>query len=331
MGQNKDLDNRLLQLAANGNADAARQIIREGADPQACSSDGRTGLHYAINYSEYNYTGKGREMLALFLNRGVDINTGDNTGATALHLAALDGGYVCTYKFDDLFNFGADVEARDKQGQTPLHHAARRGKQTEAIKALLNAHADVNARDEAGATPLHMAAARGDEDVIKLLLNAGADIHAETRDGKSVWDYGVDAGKDYQAQCLKAEAGKQLRAARQKEQEQSRRREQEKAYDPWKLLAPDKVAVTNVERQIGYQMTEVFNFAARTYTQISQNLATKSEAVAVKTFDDFTDKTSLERAFNELQRLGGKADPASVAGPVVEKSRPGLKLPGAKP
>lgn len=331
MGHNKDLDNRLLQLAANGNTDAARQVIREGADPHVRNPDGKTGLHYAINYSEYNYSSKGREMLALFLNRGVDINTGDNTGATPMHYAALDSGYTCTYKFDDLFNFGADVEARDNQGQTPLHHAARNGRGTDAIKSLLNGGADVNARDEAGATPLHMAAARGDESTIKMLLAAGADIHAQTRDGKNVWDYGVDAGKDYQAQCLKAEAAKQLREARLREQEKSRKREEEKKIDPWKLLAADKVAVTTVEKQIGYQLTEVFNFASRTYTQISQNLSTRSEAVAVKTFDEFDDKTSLERAFNELKRLGGKADPATIAGPVVEKSRPGLKLPVAKP
>ena len=331
MGQNKDLDTRLLQLAANASIDYVRQVIREGADPQARNAEGKNGLHFAVNYSEYNYSGKGRELLAIFLNRGVDINSGDNTGATPLHYAALDSGYACTYKFDDLFNFGADVEARDKRGQTPLHHAARNGKGTEAIQALLKAGADVNARDETGATPLHMAAARGEESVIRMLLGAGADIHAQTRDGKNVWDFGVDAGKDYQAQCLKAEAAKQLRDARLKEQEQCRKREAEKAVDPWKLLAADKVAFSKAEPQIGYQMTEVFNFASRTYTQISQNLSTRSEAVAVKTFDEFDDKTSLERAFNELKRLGGRADPAAIAGPVVEKSRPGLKLPSAKP
>jgi ankyrin repeat protein len=329
MGQNKELDTRLLQLAASGDVDRARQAIRDGADPLARGAEGKTGLHFAINYSEYNYTSKGREMLAIFLNRGVDINTGDESGATPLHYAALDSGYVAGYKFDDLFKFGADVEARDKKGQTPLHHAARRGKGTEAIKALLNAGADVNARDESGATPLHMAAARGDEDVIKLLLSAGANIQAQTRYGQNVWNYGIDNGKDYQAQCLKAEFNSQLRAERLKEQQQALKREEEKKIDPWKLLAADKVAFSKTEKQIGYQITEVFNFAARTYTQISQNLTTRSEAVAVKTFDEFDDKTGIERAFNELQRLGGKAERETIAGPVVEKPRKGLNLPKA--
>lgn len=331
MGQNKDLDNRLLQLAANSGLDAARQIIKEGADPQARGTDGKTGLHIAINYSEYNYTSKGREMLSLFLNRGVDINTGDNTGATALHYAALDEGYPCRYKIEDLLNFGADLEARDKLGQTALHHASRRGKKTDAVKILLESGADVNARDEAGATPLHMAAARGDAEVIKILLNAGANVQAETRDGRHVWDFAVEGGQDYQAQCLKAECAKQLRAARQKEVEDQRRRcAEEKPKDPWSLLSADKIAFSAEEKQIGYKMTEVFNFAARTYTQISQNLVTRSEAVAVKTFDEFDDKTALERAFIELERLGGKTDHAAIKGPVVEKPRKAtLKLPQA--
>jgi hypothetical protein len=330
MGQNKDLDNRLLQHAAGGNVDAARQILKEGADPQARNAEGKTGLHFAINYSEYNYTSKGREMLCLFLNRGVDINTGDGGGATALHYAALDEGYHCCNKIDDLLNFGADLDARDKAGQTPLHHAARRGRKTDAVKALLQAGSDVNARDEAGATPLHMAAARGDAEVIKILLNAGANIHAETRDGKHVWDFAVDAGQDYQAQCLKAESARQLRAARQKEvEEQRRRRVEERPKDPWSLLAPERVAVTSEEKAIGYRLTEVFNFAARTYTQITQNLTTRSEAVAVKTFDEFDDKTVLERAFSELERLGGRADHASIKGPLVEKpKKASLKFPG---
>ncbi|MEZ0225720.1 MAG: ankyrin repeat domain-containing protein [Alphaproteobacteria bacterium] len=333
MGQNKDLDRRLLQIAAEGNAEVARQLVKEGADPQARSPDGATGLHFAINYSEYNYTSKGREMLALFLNRGLDINTGDGAGATALHHASLDEGYHCRNKIDDLLNFGADLEARDKKGQTPLHHAARRGKKSDGVKRLLEAGAEVNARDEQGATPLHMAAARGDADVIKTLIGAGADICATTRDGKNVWDFAVEFGQDYQAQCLRAESVKQLRAARHKEIEQERergRRLEEKAKDPWTLLAADRVSFSAEEKKIGYRLTEVFNFAARTYTQITHNLATRAEAVAIKTFDEFDDKTALERAFTELERLGGRADHAAIKGPVVEKpKKASLKIPGA--
>jgi hypothetical protein len=330
MGQNKDLDARLLQMAASCSPGPARDALKGGADPQARDAQGRTGMHIAINHSEYPYNNRGRELVSMFLNRGLDINTKDGAGATILHHATQDESYNICIKLRDLLSFGGDIEARDNDGRTPLHWAVQKGYKTDGVKYLLEAGAQVNARDEAGATPLHLAARRGDADVIRALIAAGADIHAEARDGRKVWDYAVEGGQDYQAQSLKAEAYASLRAAeKQRQQEQERKREAEKPRDPWTLLGPEKVAHSSVERQIGYKLTEVFNFAARTYTQITHNLSTKSDAVAVKTFDEFDDKTPLERAFVHLERLGGQSDRATISGPVVEKPRKGLKFPNA--
>lgn len=326
MGRNKELDARLLTAAASGDADLARKLIKEGADPQARDSAGRTGMHLAVGQSEYSYGNKTRELIAMFLNRGLDVNDRDGGGATILHHATQDTSYSVGSKIQDLIDFGADINARDRDGRTPLHWAVIKGGRQDHVKQLLESGADIEASDEKGMTALHHAAARGDESVIKALLRAGADIEAETKDGKKCWDSAVDGGQDYQGQWLKAEAAKQKRAAQSKQAEESKKKEAEKPKDPWSLLGEDRVACTTVEKAIGYKLTEIFNFSARTYTKISQNLSTKAEAVTVKSFDEFADKAPLEKAFVELERLGGKTDKGLISGPILEKPRKNLKL-----
>lgn len=331
MPATRDHDIRLLNAVTRGDAETARNMLNAGADPHVTDAQGRPGAHIAIRRDDYSHRG-GRELVAMFLNRGVDVNAKDAGGATLLHHAVQDTDYTIHYKMADMVHFGADIHARDNDGRTPLHWAAMQGYKTEGVSYLINQNADVNAVDEQGVTPLHLAAARGDADVIKVLVTAGADMHAVTKNGKTVWDFAVDGGKDYQAQVLKADAAKDL-AARQKKAEEKRvveevKQAEKKQVDPWQLLSPDRVAFSSVDRGIGYKLTEIFNFSARTYTQVTHNLNTKSEAVVMKTFDEFTDKTPLEKAHNALERLGGTAENTLIGGPMLEKPKRNLKLPG---
>ena len=316
------LNDRLLAAVAAGHIAQARSALNDGAAVDARDFHGRTGAHIALSGKDYGgYQNTGRELLALFLNRGLPVDAPDAKGASPLHLALLDDGYTTSkYKIDDLVSFGADINARDLQGRTPLHYAAERGNKNDGLKTLLALKPDINARDNDGVTPLHLAAARGDADIVKHLLAHGANASYKTKDGRSIWDYAEANGHEYLAQSLRAEAEKQRRAWEAWDRQQK--------ADPWHLLAPDRVAHVRTEKKIGYRITEEFNFTARTYTKIAHNLSTKAEGMTVAGFDSFGDKSHLERAHEELVRLGGTSPRESVHGPALEKPRRGMKPPG---
>lgn len=110
------------------------------------------------------------EMLALFLEAGVDVNGPDAVGRTPLHTV---GGVAFA---GALLDAGAEVNARDRRGRTPLHAAAgsdREGLGDSLVVLLVEAGAEVNARTEIGLTPLHLAV--NHPAIAATLLELGAD------------------------------------------------------------------------------------------------------------------------------------------------------------
>ena len=155
------------------------------------------------------------------LKEGVDVNSRDDKGRTALMTASRSGQIrIVTI----LLEKGADVNARDKEGGTALREAVMalvkdpgekdgwRSGHPGIVKILLEKGAAVNSQTE-GWTPLLCAASDGSDDIVRLLLARGADANARTETGMTVLARAIYDGK-VQLETLKLllEAGADVNA-----------------------------------------------------------------------------------------------------------------------
>jgi uncharacterized protein len=134
----------------------------EPALARAFSGDGFTALHLAAFMGH-------PDAARLLLKRGADPNavaTSEQIGPVQpLHSAAATRQLDCARL---LVEHGADVNARQARGYTPLHEAAANG-DVELARLLLEAGADRSARKEDGQTPTDLAAERGHDDLLNIL------------------------------------------------------------------------------------------------------------------------------------------------------------------
>ena len=132
-----------------------------------------------------------RELVALLIEKGIDVRTARFEGFTPLHAAAMKG-------YSDIVALllakGVDVNARSATGGTPLHDAALGGS-AEVARLLLDRGADIEAREmESGSTPLHVAAGWGRVAVVRLLLDKGALKTVKNKAGKTPHEVAIESG-----------------------------------------------------------------------------------------------------------------------------------------
>jgi ankyrin repeat protein len=144
---------------------AARLLLDAGADPVAQNRRGATPLHYACDArpgleGAWNPAAQ-TSLIELIVDRGGEIDRGDQGGATALHRAVRARSVVAVRQ---LLEQGARTECvLKKSGASALHLAAQStgasgtagllGEQLEIIALLLEHGADPAARDASGRTP----------------------------------------------------------------------------------------------------------------------------------------------------------------------------------
>ena len=109
-----------------------------------------------------------RDLLPIFLEKGVDVNRRDDQGMTALMLNA--DHYCFKDVIKPLIQAGADIQVADNDGNTALHYALQYGDQGVA-RYLIKKGADYNLPNNDGKTPVQIAVETGMDTVLELMTD----------------------------------------------------------------------------------------------------------------------------------------------------------------
>lgn len=138
-----------------------QRLLELGADPAVRADRGQHVLGLAV------VGAAPRPVLDALVNTGLDPDTANDDGFTALH-AAAEVNHADAIPW--LVAAGASLEARTRHGHAPLHVACGLGHR-EVAEALLEAGADPSATSPGG-TPLEVAQAEGKPALVELLARA---------------------------------------------------------------------------------------------------------------------------------------------------------------
>jgi len=100
----------IITAAFMGNSEAAKILIKAGADVNYKNADGSTALHTAAAFGK-------KEVALILIESGTDLNIKNNEGSTALHTAA----FFCHVEIvEALLKKGIDKTIKNKMGKTAL-------------------------------------------------------------------------------------------------------------------------------------------------------------------------------------------------------------------
>ena len=156
----------LITAVRSGDTKAVGKLIT--ASPELVNAHDRAGatpLHHAAGFGNL-------ATMKLLLERGADVNAGNNRKSTPLFWSLHDEAKVRL-----LLDHGANVSARSNDGRTPVYQAASMANAVPVLRLLLDKGADPNAKTLTGMTPL-MAASRTNIEAARLLIDRKADVNA---------------------------------------------------------------------------------------------------------------------------------------------------------
>ncbi|MDR1530252.1 MAG: ankyrin repeat domain-containing protein [Burkholderiales bacterium] len=175
--QESDIYNRFFDAVSRNRAGEVRALINKGIDPETVDRNGETALMVAARAGN-------DDVINTLLTMGAKVDSASAYGDTALMVAALSG-HRSTVEL--LLKQGASVS---RKGWTPMHYAATGG-HNEIIAVLFDYLADLNARAPNGTTPLMMAVRQGHPATVKLLIDLGADVNLRNDSGASAMDWAI--------------------------------------------------------------------------------------------------------------------------------------------
>jgi ankyrin repeat protein/mRNA-degrading endonuclease RelE of RelBE toxin-antitoxin system len=162
-------DEAFLNACTKGDIDKVLLSLKEGMDVNTKDDAGISALHFAANHGQL-------EIVELLIKYNAKINAESFKKKTALHFAC-QGGHLNIV--DLLISLGADVNAETSEKEAPLHFAINSGN-LDIVKFLVSKGATINTKNINNWTPLHASCQKGDLDIVKLLIENGADVNAST-------------------------------------------------------------------------------------------------------------------------------------------------------
>ena len=169
--QNRESFGHVLRFAANiGNLDAIRLLLNKGVDINSLDESDGSALQIAILNEMV-------EVIWLLLDKGADVNIKGGKYGCVLQAAAIKGSIKVIQL---LLDKGADVNIKGGFYGCALQAAASTGS-IKVVQLLLDKGADVNVKGGKYGNVLQAAAwscCNGIE-AIRLLLDNGADVHAQ--------------------------------------------------------------------------------------------------------------------------------------------------------
>ena len=153
-------------------------LLKAGADPKAKNIRGQNTLMNAMR------TTANPLCIESLLATGIDVNSQDVQGASALTLSVLKGSCSC---ITTLLRCGADIDSADNAGDTALMESLFYHND-DVLKLLLASGADYTKTDSYGHPILHDVAIYGGLRTIEIIYEAnlgGLDIHATNKSGKT--------------------------------------------------------------------------------------------------------------------------------------------------
>lgn len=170
-----DLESAFRAAASGGHSNVLQILFNEtGVDPESRDRSGRTALLLAASNNK-------PETVEFLLRRNVDIGARDNRENTAFDLAVGSDAERVLRVLADLGGFKKD----DPQMEKGMLAAALLDKR-DSLKFLIGYGVLVDARDASnGSTPLMLAAGEGHDETTELLIRAGAGLDLQNDLGET--------------------------------------------------------------------------------------------------------------------------------------------------
>lgn len=277
------------------NEQSKKSIEQTGATKD---SEGLPNQGTKPQYSAKKLRRLGEEELRELVASGYDLSSSDETGQTALMLAAFPP--FNQEQFRKLVRVGANVNAKRTDGMTGLMLACA-GLMEETAKEWLLAGADVHLRGPGNCTAIMLGAT--DDNIVRLLLEAGANSSDQDDDGDSALDYAM-----HDLNIL--HAGKRIRAIESLVEHVSKTAPE--------IIGRSYTRAKKIARQTRLEIEILHEFGGRTISESTFKQSTSDEnesyRSSVSEFIDLeiTETDLADRIVNTIERaLGQKLDRGS--------------------